>query len=156
MNGCGSEKEELGIAGQLFQLGIPSRRVISCVMRFVDDHKIVLYAGPGTEPTEFLEADKVCFDVRGAKCSRPHLRECSGRNDDPARISTCDRGCDERLPHSYFVAEQGPAEFLDRSLDSRHGRQLMRLKRYRSNHRLSRVFTENESCDAGADFLRGR
>jgi hypothetical protein len=124
------------------------------VVRFVDDQQIVRTV-IRLSPTQLLETDEVRVDFCGAKCVRPHPRQRSGRDDKPASIAARNRGRDEGLSHSHFVAEQGPAEFLNRAIESRHGRQLVRLERDGPNPRVSRIFTENESRDAGADFFRG-
>jgi hypothetical protein len=130
--------------------------VISGVVGFVDDQQIVLVRGGGTEPAQLFEADEVRADFSGAKRVRPHLRQCSGCDDETARITACDSGCDEGLAHADLVAEQGATEFVDRFFDPLHGRQLVRLQRNGADPRLNRVVTENESSDAGADFIPGR
>lgn len=144
------------MTGEFFQALVPPRRVVSGVMRFVDDQKVVLRTLLGTDPTQLLEADEVRVDFRGVKREGPHLRKSSGCDDEPASVAARDCSGDECLSHSYFVAQQGPTEFVDGALDSRNGRQLVRLERDGSKHRLSRVFTQNELCDASANFLRGR
>jgi hypothetical protein len=86
---------------------------------------------------------------------RPHLRERSGGDDKPASIEARDGSRDESLSHSYLVAEQGTTELVDRTLDSRQRRNLVRLERNASDPRVSGIFAENEPRDAGAHFFRG-
>ena len=87
---------------------------------------------------------------------RPHLRKRSGRDDKSAGIPARDSGRDESLPHSYFVAEHGATEFVDRAFYSRHRGQLVGLKRDGSYPRVNWGFPKNESRNAGADFFRCR
>jgi hypothetical protein len=97
------------------------------VVGLIDDDKVVngVWA---TGSTESFEGGHIRVYPGGGKCAAPHWEQCRRRHDNRRAEPPRDSRGDESLSHPDFVTKERSAKLAQRSLETRDGGELVRVK----------------------------
>jgi hypothetical protein len=128
--GRGGEEYNRCVTRELRKATVPPRRGVSRVMRFIDNHEIVVGVRRENRvcAAKPLEGDEICACPCRRECVSPHRSERGGRNHESVREPASYCGSNERLAHADIVAEEDTAELIERRIHSAYCGLLMGLQ----------------------------